>query len=197
MEPPISQISLPPLFWLGSVQIPPPVRDQWRWPHLAKGPIVAPEPIWLEGKASPKNPGSGIIPCYLCCQMGHLCHKCPLMERDIGWDVYPTGCARAGWNPPLTVPIHIGQRLVMALLNTGSSISMIRALLVPQDRLVLQYSTVAGIHQQVRRWPMVHMRLGYNDHTQGLVILKVDDLPFPVLLQRDAPAFSSLSGLLY
>lgn len=36
------------------------------------------------------------------------------------------------------------------------------------------------------------MRFGYNIHTDGLDILKVDDLPFPVLLGHDGPTFSSL-----
>lgn len=38
----------------------------------------------------------------------------------------------------------------------------------------------------------MHILLTYNKTTHKVEVLKVYDLPFPVLLGRDAPAFSTL-----
>lgn len=46
--------------------------------------------------------------------------------------------------------------------------------------------------KQVCQWPVVHMSLGYNNNVYSFNILKVDDLPFPVLLGRDATEISAL-----
>lgn len=81
---------------------------------------------------------------------------------------------------------------VAVLLDTGSSISLIWAHLVPQERPVLQYTSVGGVYRNVCRWPVVWMSLGYNNNIYTLDILKVNDLPFLVLLGRDAPAFGAL-----
>lgn len=56
----------------------------------------------------------------------------------------------------------------------------------------MRYNDVAGVYRQVCQWPVVHMLLTYNNTTFNMEILKVDDLPFPVLLGRDAPAFGTL-----
>lgn len=66
---------------------------------------------------------------------------------------------------------------------------MIRAYLVPGDRPVLRYTTVVGVHQQVCRWPVVHMWLGYSDGIYELDILKVDNLPFSSPIRAGHPYF--------
>lgn len=71
------------------------------------------------------------------------------MECNIEWEVHSTGQAKADQNPPLTIPVRMGQRVVTSLLDTGSSISMIRAHLVPDNRPTLSLTTVAGVHCQV------------------------------------------------
>lgn len=80
----------------------------------------------------------------------------------------------------------------MALLDTGSLISIVRAHPIPQDRPVLQYTSVAWVYRQVCKWPVVKMSLGYNNNIYQLEVLKVDDLLFPILFSRGAPAFGIL-----
>lgn len=80
------------------------------------------------------------------------------------------------------IPIRLGKKVVTALLDIGSSISLVRAHLVPQDQPVLRYTTV---YRQVCRWPVVRMSVGYNVCIYSMDILKVDDLLFPVSLGCD------------
>lgn len=124
--------------------------------------------------------------------MGHLQQECPLLQCDIGWEIHLSSHLCPGKTLPLTVLVRLGHKTVTALLDTGSSVSLIRAHLIPQDRLILRYTAVAGVYRQVCRWPVVQMSLGYNNTTYSLDILKVDDLPFPVLFGRDTPAFDVL-----
>lgn len=87
-----------------------------------------------KSESSPKSQGGAGVkrgPCFLCRQMGHYWREYPMMECDIGWEVHPTGRAKADRN----LPSHcLDHRLVTVLLDTRSSISMIRAHLVPEDR---------------------------------------------------------------
>lgn len=81
-------------------------------PHGGHGdiPTQTPQP----GRQS--NPGRGAP---------RRAQDCPLMECEIGWEVYPTDRAKTSQNPPLTIQVRIGQHIVTALLDTGSSVSMV------------------------------------------------------------------------
>lgn len=114
------------------------------------------------------------------------------MECDKGWEIHPASSPRPNKPPPLTVPVWVGQRTVMPLLDMGSLVSLIRAHLVPLSEPVLRYTEVAGAYRQVHRWPVVRMSLGYNGSCYSFEIVKFDDLPFPVLLGWDAPEFGVL-----
>lgn len=58
---------------------------------------------------------------------------------------------------------------------------MMRVHLVPEGLPTLQWTTVSGVHRQLDQLPVVHMILFYNNWAQALHILKVEELPFPVL----------------
>lgn len=75
----------------------------------------------------------------------------------------------------------------MALLDTGSSVSMVRAHLVPEGRPTLRLTAIAGVNRQVQKWPVDKLTLRYANQSHAFDILKVEDLPFPVFL--DAPNF--------
>lgn len=77
---------------------------------------------------------TGPRPCFSCGQMGHFKRDCPLMECKISWEVHLSGWARANWHLPLTTPVHVGPKVVTAVLDTGNSVSMVCAHLVPEGR---------------------------------------------------------------
>lgn len=94
--------------------------------------------------------------------------------------------------PPLTQLVRLGKKVVAALLDTSSSVSLIQTHLVPQDCPILRYTTVASVYRQVCRCMVVWMTIGYNGQFYSMDTLKVDDLLFPMLLGRDAPDFDIL-----
>lgn len=131
-------------------------------------------------------------PCYSCGQMGHFRHDCPVMECDLvggGPQKFPEKAIR---HPPLVVKVGLGAREVKALLDSGSAISMIQAHLVPVDRPPLSWTSVVCLHRHTRRLPMVAVRLRYAGVVHEVEVVKMEDLPFPLLLGRDAPAFHRL-----
>lgn len=76
--------------------------------------------------------------------MGHLRLECPLMECDLGWEVHTSECLWIGKNLPMMVPICFGQKTVTTLLDNGSSVSLVRAYMVPPAQPFLRYTDVAG-----------------------------------------------------
>lgn len=90
------------------------------------------------------------------------------------------------------VPVKLGQKVVTALLDTGSSASLVRAHLVPASLPILRYADIAGVYRNICRRPVVKLPLTYSGVTHTVEVLKVDYLPFPVLLGRDTPGFAHL-----
>lgn len=77
-------------------------------------------------------------------------------------------------------------------LDTGSPISLVRAHLISSTHLIVRYTDMAIIYQHVCHWPVMKIPLTCNNNTYSVEVLKVDDLPFPILLGRDTPAFGVL-----
>lgn len=90
------------------------------------------------------------------------------------------------------VQVKLGQKVITALLDTGSSTFLVRAHLVPASLPILRHADLAGVYRNVCQWPVVRLLMIYCGDTHSVEVLKVDDLPFPVLLGRDAPSFALL-----
>lgn len=110
----------------------------------------------------------------------------------MGWEIHPPRKGASSKTPPLTVLVQLGQRTITAMLDTGSSVSLVRAHLIPASYPTIKYTEITGVYRKVRRWPVVRVPLTYNNKLQQVEVLKVDDLPFPLLLGRDAPDFGDL-----
>lgn len=85
------------------------------------------------------------------------------MECDIGWEVHPSGWAQASKHPLLTIPVRIGHRVIMALLDTGSSVSMVRSHLVAEGWHPLRSTAVTWVNCQIQQWLVLQMTLGYDN----------------------------------
>lgn len=78
------------------------------------------------------------------------------------------------------------------MLDTGSSVSLVRA---PSTYPTIHLTELAEVYRHVCHWPVVRIPMTYNNRVYSVEVLKVDDLPFPVLLGRYAPAFGDLLRL--
>lgn len=81
------------------------------------------------------------------------------MECDIGWKVHPPSQMKSGKAPPLTIPVRLGLKTLTAMLDTGSSVSLVRAHLIPSSIPILRYTNLAGVYRHVCRWPVVKVSL--------------------------------------
>lgn len=116
-----------------------------------------------------------------------------MMECNTVWEVCPIGWVKTTQTTPLpTTLAEIGQGAVMALLDTTRLTSMIRDHLVPKVKTTLCYTTIAGVHRQLHQWPVIQIILWYTNKAHNMELLKVDELQFPIVLGRVAPAFGSL-----
>lgn len=115
-----------------------------------------------------------------------------MMECDIRWEVHPFDRISANKPPPLTVPMLLGQRIVIALLDMRSPVSLVRAHLVPQGKPIRRYTALAGVYRRVCQWPVVQFPLRYNGRSHLMEVLKVDYLPYLVLFVHDVPDFETL-----
>lgn len=70
--------------------------------------------------------------------------------------------------------------------------SLIRAHLVHPNQPILRYTDVVVVYRKVCHWLVMRIPLTYNNSSYWVVVLKADDLLFPILLGRDAPAFDVL-----
>lgn len=123
--------------------------------------------------------------------MGHYRRDCSLIECDIGWEVHPLGWAWTNKHPVNDSSLDSA--------HGGHGPSVHRELCVygegppsPRGPPPLRLTAVAGVSCQIQQWPVARMTLGYNNQNHPFEVLKVDNLPFLVLLGRDAPKFGTL-----
>lgn len=84
-----------------------------------------------------------------------------LMERDyeIEWAIY---AQVAMLKPPLLVIDVLMERWVYsALLESGNSVSMLRAELAPEDYPFVRMAKIASFHGHVEKCPVILIQLAY------------------------------------
>lgn len=145
------------------------------------------------GSAPPaERPESLCGPCYTCSQMGHYKHDCPMMECDLSWVAVLAQPQKPRHNLLLTIKVLLVKQTLTAFLDSGSSVSMIRSHLLLAGLPVLGWAHISCLHHHTQKMPIVRTRLQYAGRNYELNMVRVEDLPWPLLLGWDAPNFTAL-----
>lgn len=114
------------------------------------------------------------------------------MECDAGWDLaLPATTANSGW-PAFTAEIILAGLRREALLDSGSTISMVRADLVPPDLPVIRWTHILCFSNHPHKWPVKAIPTSVAGQATLLEAACVAHLPYPALLGRDLPTFREL-----
>lgn len=138
---------------------PPPAGPRWRalplgGPGCPSGWVPAPHKWAAPGELEPG-------PCFKFGKRGDFRHDCPLMEFNVEgeWE-YSMQAAEEARHPRIwTLLVHFTGRTYTALLESGSSISMVRSSLLP-SLPVLRLAPMACFHERVERCPVVSVTGG-------------------------------------
>lgn len=144
------------------------------------------------GNTGTRGPEPG--PCFRCGQWGHWKQECPLMECDwagdpAGWDEAWQAVGADDRPAPWILDTYFEGTPWPALLDSGSSVSMVRSALLPSQLPVVRVTCIACFHGHVECCPVEEIPLYYLGQPRRLQVARVRCLPYLVLLERDAPAF--------
>lgn len=114
------------------------------------------------------------------------------MECDLSWVAVSTCPQKPRRKPQLMAKVLLGKQRLTAFLDSGSSISMIWSHLLPAALPVLGWACVSCLHCHTQRMLIVWTCLRYAGRHQELNVVRAKDLPWPLLLDRDAPDFMNL-----
>lgn len=114
------------------------------------------------------------------------------MECDLSWVAVSARLLRPRRNPLLTVKVALEAQKLTALLDSRSSVSMIRSHLLLASLPVLGWAWVSCLHRHIQWLPIVKAQVRYAGALHNLNLIRADDLPWPLLLGRDTPHFTLL-----
>lgn len=114
------------------------------------------------------------------------------MECDTGWDLaLPATTSTPCW-PAFTAKIILAGLRREALLDSGSTISMVRANLVLPDLPMLRWTHILCFSNHPHKWSIKPIPTTVAGWPVILEAVCVTQLPYPALLGRDFPAFRTL-----
>lgn len=146
--------------------------------NLQEGGVYTPPPEELTETPTDQSHR----PCFSCGQMGHFHHDCTFMEYDLTTAMSSRRQGLPRHPPPLLCKVYLGTRKLTALLDSGSSVSMVRSHLLPAGLPVVRWTTVVCLHHHAWQLPVVHIWLGYLGTFWQVDTVRVEALPYPLLL---------------
>lgn len=88
-----------------------------------------------------------------------------------------------------TLPVCLASWVLTALLDSESSVSMVRSALLP-PLPVLHVTSVACFHGHVEHCPVVMVPLHYRGERHKVAVAQGQCLPYVMLLGWNAPGFA-------
>lgn len=140
-------------------------------------------------------------PCFHCGQWGHWKRECPLMECDLaddpsGWDeTWQAMTAETHQPQPWILETHFEGHPWQTLVDTGSSIFMVRSSLLAPSLPVLRTTRIACLHGHTEACPVVRIQLYYLGQQREVEVARVKRLPYYALLGHDTHSFREVVAL--
>ncbi|KAH0630479.1 hypothetical protein JD844_013531 [Phrynosoma platyrhinos] len=125
-------------------------------------------------------------PCHKCGEMGHLKTSCPSSPKHI---YRITACRIEGeeWSPtgPFMEPVLLGNQMAIALVSTGTELSLVRADLVSPYDIVPGESVEISCLGTRSSHPVASLQLNWRDTEELLDFGVVETLIVPILIGFD------------
>ncbi|XP_016533291.1 uncharacterized protein LOC103146684 [Poecilia formosa] len=167
-------------------------------PHLEAANITASKPPQLQDHPSTnmsKVSGKRIV-CYLCGLEGHTKPRCPRKSTKM---VQMCSGPRAKVNTDLqgdkTIKmsrVEVDGIELMALLDSGSSRSLVHADFVPFNVRTYDTISICCVHGDEKSYPTADMHIKVKDQMYLMNVGVVSGLPYSVVLGRDFPVLFAL-----
>ena len=151
-------------------------------------PAAAPE--W---SADRQPRGGGQRRCYVCGRVDHIAWACPQRDRDVTMasaaSEVPRGAmlAHGGAGPRFDIPVKIDGRDARAMLDSGSSVTLVHADLA--GTLTSTTVPVTCVHGDTRRYPTTELRVQTPKGNARVEAGVVPTLPVPMLIGHDCELF--------
>ena len=128
------------------------------------------------------------VRCFRCHQKGHFANKCPTQSVFFSYKVPAghNGLARAG--AVEETPVE------GVVLDTGAAKTMIHRDLVPVEKVSRETVDILCAHGDVVSYPLAEVSMKVGDQPFTVQAAVSDQLPVPVLVGREVPAFNKLLG---
>ena len=158
-------------------------RPNDRYRGSVPGPHVAHNPTTSPGE----RPANRIV-CYHCNQEGHIKPDCPARKPKESQCCLPgSGGQEQGVVGRLqTVPVQVDGKVTSALIDTGSSQTLVQPHLVDRKGYVSGRSLrVICVNGDEHVYPVAKVYLEVQNHTYRLTVGVVEQLSHPVVLGQD------------
>ncbi|KAI5616012.1 hypothetical protein C0J50_10699 [Silurus asotus] len=148
----------------------------------------------LQASKGDKDTREPKLICYYCQQPGHKATVCPARKAKLTRFCYvprkEDSTVNCMGNPQL-VPVTVNGKELKALLDTGSSMSLVKRCHVTRVSFT-HHTKLQCVHGEVKQYPQTEVNVSINGQTYLLTVAVVETLPANVILGRDVPVLPEL-----